>query len=83
VARAKAEGNETEEDRHERAIRSLADRCGVGVAEVRTRFRREFARLAPGASVRSFLTVLTAANVLSGLRRERGRERSGHVRRSA
>jgi len=63
--------HESEERRNEHAIRSLADRAGVALAEVRTRFGREFARLETGASIRSYLTLLTASNVLAALRRER------------
>lgn len=63
--------DESEERRNERVIRSLADRTGVALLEVRTRFGREFARLESGASIRSYLTLLTASNVLTALRRER------------
>ena len=56
--------------RHEREIRSLSDRSGASVAEVRTRFNDEFARLKMGAKVGSYLGVLTASNVRGMLRRK-------------
>ena len=56
--------------RHERAITSLRDRAGVPLAEVRGLFAQEFSRLELGAKVRSYLSVLTAANVRAMLRRK-------------
>ena len=61
--------------RHERAIRSLRDRTGTPVAEVRSLFAKEFSRLELGAKVRSYLAVLTASNVRTMLRRKRGSSR--------
>jgi Protein of unknown function (DUF3562) len=58
--------------RHERAIRSLLDRTGASVAEVRNLFAQEFSRLELGAKVRSYLAVLTASNVRTMLRSKRG-----------
>ena len=55
---------------HERAIRSLSDRSGASVAQVRTLFSDEFARLKVGARVGSYLGVLTASNVRGMLRRK-------------
>jgi hypothetical protein len=57
--------------RRERAIRSLRERTGAPVAEVRSLFAKEFARLELGAKVRSYLAVLTASNVRTLLRRKR------------
>ena len=68
---ANPERKESQERRNERAIRSLADCSGVSLLEVRARFGREFARLELGASVRSYLTLVAASNVLTALRRER------------
>jgi len=62
----------TESERHERAIRALIARSGVSPLEVRARFGRELARLQLNARVRSYLTLLTSANVLTALRREHG-----------
>ena len=56
--------------RHEREIRSLSDRSGAPVAQVRTLFSDEFARLKMGAKVGSYLGVLTASNVRGMLRRK-------------
>jgi hypothetical protein len=56
--------------RHERAIRSLRDRTGAPVAEVRSLFAQEFSRLEVGAKVRSYLALLTASNVRTMLRKE-------------
>ena len=56
--------------RYEREIRSLSDRSGASVAEVRARFNDEFARLKMGAKVGSYLGVLTASNVRGMLRRK-------------
>lgn len=56
--------------RHEREIRSLSDRSGASLAQVRTLFSDEFARLKMGAKVGSYLGVLTAANVRGMLRRK-------------
>ena len=55
---------------HEREIRSLSDRSGASVAQVRTLFSDEFARLKMGAKVGSYLGVLTASNVRGMLRRK-------------
>lgn len=57
--------------RHERAISALTQRTGAPLAEVRTLFAEEFARLARGAKVRSYLVTCTAANVLAALREKR------------
>jgi len=59
-------GNESA--RHERAVSSLTDRTGVPLAEVRDLFAGEFARLARGATVHSYLAIRTASNVLAMLR---------------
>jgi hypothetical protein len=58
-------------DRHpdEREIRSLSDQSGVALADVRTLFRHELARLGMGAKIDSYLAVLTASNVRGMLRR--------------
>jgi hypothetical protein len=57
--------------RHERVIRSIRERSGAPLAEVRRLFAREFSRLALGAKVRSYLAVLTASNVSAMLRRKK------------
>jgi hypothetical protein len=54
----------------ERAIRSLSERSGVSLGEVRTLVGDEFARLKMGAKVGSYLGVLTASNVRGMLRRK-------------
>lgn len=56
--------------RHERAMSSLSERTGAPLARVRQLFEQELGRLAPGAKVRSYLTILTASNVGAMLRRE-------------
>jgi hypothetical protein len=56
--------------RHERAIRSLHDRTGAPLPEVRRLFAHEFSRLELGAKVRSYLSVLTVSNVRAMLRRK-------------
>jgi uncharacterized protein DUF3562 len=56
--------------RHERAISSLRERTGAPLAEVRSLFAQELSRLELGAKVRSYLSVLTAANVRAVLRRK-------------
>jgi len=53
----------------EREIRSLSDRSGVELVQVRTLFRKELARVGMGAKVSSYLAVLTASNVRGMLRR--------------
>ncbi len=53
----------------EREIRSLSDRSGVEVGEVRALFHQESARLRMGAKIGSYLAVLTTANVRGMLRR--------------
>ena len=53
----------------ERAISSLCDRTGAPRGDVRALFADEFARLASRATVRSYLPLLTAANVYTTLRR--------------
>ena len=60
----------TEAVRHERAMNSLCHCTGAPLAEVRSLFAHEFSRLELGASVRSYLTVLTASNVHTILRRK-------------
>ena len=55
---------------HEHAISRLHDRTGAPLVEVRRLFAQEFARLEFGARVRSYLSVLTARNVLALLRRK-------------
>jgi hypothetical protein len=57
--------------RHERAIAALTHRTGVPLAEVRALFAEEFARLARGATVRSYLITCTVANVLAALREKK------------
>lgn len=56
--------------RHESAINSLRNRTGAPLAEVRSLFAQEFSRLALGAKVRSYLSILTASNVRTLLRRK-------------
>jgi hypothetical protein len=56
--------------RHESAINSLRNRTGVPLAEVRSLFAQEFSRLELGAKVRSYLSILTASNVRTMLRRK-------------
>jgi hypothetical protein len=56
--------------RHERAISSLRDRSGAPLVEVRRLFAQEFSRLELGATVRSYLAVLTASKVRAMLRRK-------------
>ena len=56
--------------RHERAIKSLRDRTGAPLLEVRRLFAQEFSRLELGAKVRSYLSVLTVSNVRAMLRRK-------------
>jgi Protein of unknown function (DUF3562) len=55
---------------HERTMSSLCDRTGAPLAEVQRLFAQEFSRLELGASVRSYLAVLTASNVRAMLRRK-------------
>jgi hypothetical protein len=55
---------------HERALSSLSERTGAPLAQVRSLFVHEFARLELGAKVRSYLAVLTASNVRVMLRRK-------------
>jgi hypothetical protein len=52
----------------ERAIHTLSGRAGVSMTEVRALFSQEFARLALGARIRSYLPALTASNVRARLR---------------
>jgi len=66
-------GHEAEAARHESAIRALTHRTGVPLGEVRALFGIEFARLARGATVRSYLITRAASNVLADLRRKRRR----------
>ena len=56
--------------RHESAISSLRNRTGAPLAEVRSLFSQEFSRLEFGAKVRSYLSILTASNVRTMLRRK-------------
>jgi hypothetical protein len=56
--------------RHESAIKSLRNRSGAPLAEVRSLFAQEFSRLEVGAKVRSYLSILTASNVRTMLRRK-------------
>jgi Protein of unknown function (DUF3562) len=51
-------------------MRSVCDRTGAPLAEVRSLFVKEFSRLELGAKVRSYLAVLTASNVRTMLRRK-------------
>jgi hypothetical protein len=67
-------------DGDQRAITSLSERSGVPSAEVRILFVREFARLALGATVKSYLSVLTAANVRGMLHRARDSVRTAAAR---
>ena len=67
----------TEAAGHEQAIGALAQRTGVSLAEVRVLFTEEFARLARGATVRSYLVTRAASNVLAALREKRSEWRSG------
>jgi hypothetical protein len=62
-------GNEAA--RRERAIRALSDASGVSLAEVRTLYMQELARLEPQATVRKYLPLLAASNVRAELRRMR------------
>ncbi len=54
--------------RHESEIRALTSMTGFPENEVRSLFEEEFARLASGATVATFLTVRTVSNVLTILR---------------
>jgi hypothetical protein len=56
---------------HERGIGALNARTGIPLAEVRALYAQEFARLARGATVRSYLALRTTSNVLAMLRRRR------------
>jgi hypothetical protein len=58
---------------HEREIRSLSDQVGAAEIEVRTLFVSEFARLKMGATVSSYLAVLTTSSVRGMLRRKAAR----------
>lgn len=58
---------------HERVIGALTDRTGVPAAEVRALYAGEFARLARGATVRSYLVLRATSNVLAMLRARRDR----------
>jgi len=66
---------------HERMIGSLCARTGAPEAEVRALFSSEFARLALGATIRSYLTLLAGANVLGLLSRARRSFRADMGRR--
>jgi len=57
-----------ETDLDERTIRSLCDRTGAPRADVQALFAREFLRLGLGATVRSYVRLLAAANVYAVLR---------------
>jgi hypothetical protein len=69
--------NCTEAARHEQAIGALAQRTEVSLADVRVLFTEEFARLARGATVRSYLVTRAASNVLAALRGKLGGRRPG------
>jgi ribosomal protein L34E len=56
--------------RHERAVTPLCERTGAPLTEVRSLFAQEFSRLELGATVRSYLAVLTTSNVRAMLRRK-------------
>ena len=62
--------NSKDAAQHEWTITALAERTGVPRAEVGALFAKEFARLAQGAKVRSYLVTRTASNVLAALRRK-------------
>jgi len=65
------QGDETENERHERVIRSMAERSDVCLLDMRARFGRELARLeVRGARQRSYLMLLATSNVVTALRRE-------------
>lgn len=53
----------------DREIRSLSDRSGVELGQVRALFDRERVRLGMGAKIGSYLAVLTTANVRGMLQR--------------
>jgi hypothetical protein len=53
----------------ERAIDSLTRRCSAPSSDIRALFAQERARLEAGATVRTYLPVLTAASVRAILRR--------------
>jgi hypothetical protein len=55
---------------YERQIRSLSDRSNTPPGKVRALFDTELARLKMGATVGSYLAVLTEANVRGMLRRK-------------
>lgn len=59
--------------KHEQVIGALTDRTGVPLAEVRALYAGELARLARGATVRSYLALRTTSNVLAMLRGRRDR----------
>jgi hypothetical protein len=56
---------------YEREIGALNARTGIALAEVRALYAQEFARLARGATVRSYLALRTTSNVLEMMRRRR------------
>jgi hypothetical protein len=58
-----------ENDQDERTIRSLCDRTGAPHADVQALFASESLRLGLGATVRSYVRLLAAANVYAALRR--------------
>lgn len=64
---------DNEAARHERAISALRKHSDVPLAEVRSLFAQEFARLELGAKVRSYLSILTTSNVRAMLRRKGGK----------
>jgi len=66
----------------EREIRSLSDRSGVEVGEVRALYQKESTRLGMGAKIGSYLAVLTTASVRGMLRRTARHKRlQGHLQR--
>jgi hypothetical protein len=66
-----ADENGRQAKRNERAMSRLSDQTGAALPEVRDLYAQEFLRLERGATVRSFLEVLTASNVRSMIRRSR------------
>lgn len=60
--------HDIEAARHERAIDTIAETGNASLEKVRRLFAEEFARLAKGAKVRTYLHVLAVANVRAQVR---------------
>lgn len=70
-------GNETA--RSERAIVGLSARTGRPLVEIRELYAREFARLQRRAKVRTYLSVLTTANIRTLLAAKRAGSRARKI----